>query len=608
MSVKLSRPFDLVVHATHEAGLKVGGIGAVLDGLLGVRTYVDNVARTILVGPMGTSDAEEMARLLAPRNQLEICYSSYHGVDEVSIPLSNRLHVIEGRYNVRVLYGTRAFGNARHEVILVDGGSIASEWVNAYKGRLYDRFGIQSDRYERDPEYSMHVNAAEPAYKALDAVLVLGDDVDQEASRQRFIVAHEFMGLPLCYSAMLHDPGAYHTIFYGHEVATVRPIVEFHPGHDTMFYNVLARAQQQGRYLEDVFGDQSGFFKHGLIRPAATHCDNIFAVGDQVVAEMRFLGADWARANIDLVYNGVPSAEITLDDKRASRNKLRQYCLNLLGYLPDYVFTHVTRFIPSKGLWRDIRVMEHLDSLLAEQNKRAILFVLSTVIPVGRSPKAITAMEAAYGWPVAHREATVHVDGRDVPDLVAHEIPFYRAIERFNHTARASKIVLVNQFGWSQDRCGWRMPADMTFTDIRHGSDVEFGQSTYEPFGIAQVEPLSAGALCVVSSACGCVGFVNRVGGQDKPNVIVADYVGGYRNGTLDQGVQGALSIDQAYRDRIESAQARDVARQIVDRLPQNDTEAQKLLEGGYAIGQKMSWEVVVRDYLLPGLARAMEP
>ena len=26
--------FDLVVHATHEAGLKVGGIGAVLDGLL----------------------------------------------------------------------------------------------------------------------------------------------------------------------------------------------------------------------------------------------------------------------------------------------------------------------------------------------------------------------------------------------------------------------------------------------------------------------------------------------------------------------------------------------------------------------------------------------
>jgi hypothetical protein len=25
----------LVVHATHEAGVKVGGIGAVLDGLLG---------------------------------------------------------------------------------------------------------------------------------------------------------------------------------------------------------------------------------------------------------------------------------------------------------------------------------------------------------------------------------------------------------------------------------------------------------------------------------------------------------------------------------------------------------------------------------------------
>jgi hypothetical protein len=27
------------------------------------------------------------------------------------------------------------------------------------------------------------------------------------------------------------------------------------------------------------------------------------------------------------------------------------------------------------------------------------------------------------------------------------------------------------------------MPADMEFMDIRKGSDVEFGQSIYEPFG-----------------------------------------------------------------------------------------------------------------------------
>ena len=46
----------------------------------------------------------------------------------------------------------------------------------------------------------------------------------------------------------------------------------------------------------------------------------------------------------------------------------------------------------------------------------------------------------------------------------------------------------------------------MSFLDIRRGSDVEFGQSIYEPFGIAMLEPLTYGAICVISSVCGCAG------------------------------------------------------------------------------------------------------
>ena len=62
----------LVVHATHEAGIKVGGIGAVLDGLLSAPSYNAHVARTILVGPIDTDNAAELERLVAPRNRLEI--------------------------------------------------------------------------------------------------------------------------------------------------------------------------------------------------------------------------------------------------------------------------------------------------------------------------------------------------------------------------------------------------------------------------------------------------------------------------------------------------------------------------------------------------------
>jgi hypothetical protein len=400
-------------------------------------------------------------------------------------------------------------------------------------------------------------------------------------------------------------PGGYRTVFYGHEVATVRPIIESHPGHDTMFYNVLARARGEGLYLADIFGDQSGFFKDALIRPAATHCDNILAVGDSVVDEMRFLDATWEQANIDLVYNGVPSHQITVDDKRTSRDRLKQYCLNLLGYRPDHVFTHVTRFVPSKGLWRDLRVMEHLDPLLHAQGKSAVLIVLSTIIPAGRPAEAILEMESRYGWPVRHRETSIHVNGQDVPDLVSHEVPFYRAIARFNRSARATKVVFVNQFGWSQDRCGVRMPEAMEFDDIRKGSDVEFGQSIYEPFGIAQVEPLSFGALCVISSVCGCVGFLGRVGGLDKDNVIIADYVA--RAVERGASVETALAIDRSRRDLIEAERAHAVARLIVDRLPSDDSAARRLTEEGFRLSQRMSWEVIVDEYLLPGLARAQD-
>ena len=632
--------FDLVVHATHEAGVKMGGIGAVLDGLLGTQAYNEHVSRSVLVGPMDTEDAVEMERLTAPRNQLQIDYSSAHEVDRVDAKLGVELHRIEQAYTVKLLYGRRTFSSRasgsktrdsiQHEVILVDSARADLDRTNAYKSALYQHFGIQSDRHESHPEFSQHVNAAEPGYLALQAVT-------REAGPRRMIIAHEFMGMPLCYSAMLRrtedarrtqdvrqtkdvrrtqdvrqtkdvwrdaaDTAQYRTVFYGHEVATVRPIVESHPGHDTMFYNVLSRAQSQGRYLTDVFGDQSGFFKDALIRPAARHCDNILAVGDSVVDEMRFLDADWEQAHINLVYNGVPSHQITLDEKRVSQNRLKQYCVNLLGYRPDYVFTHVTRFIRSKGLWRDLRVMEHLDALLTEQNKSAILFTLSSVIPVGRPAKAILEMARTYGWPVSHRETSIEVDGQDVPDLISHEIPFYRAIDRFNRSARATKIVLVNQFGWSQDRCGSKMPPDMNFSDIRQGSDLEFGQSIYEPFGIAQIEPLSFGALCVISSVCGCVGFIRRAGGLAQDNVIVADYV--THAADRDTSLKAALAIDQTHRNKLEAKQASAVARLIVDRLPQNDAAAQKLIKDGFALSQRMSWEVVASKYLIPGLAWA---
>ena len=77
-------------------------------------------------------------------------------------------------------------------------------------------------------------------------------------------------------------------------------------------------------------------------------------------------------------------------------------------------------------------------------------------------------------------------------------------MQKFNACARQVKVILVNQFGWSTASCGSKMQPDMEFLDIRKGTDIEFGQSIYEPFGIAQLEPLSFGGMCVITNVCGC--------------------------------------------------------------------------------------------------------
>jgi hypothetical protein len=577
-----------VVHVTHEAIEKIGGIGAVLHGLLTSKVYLEQATRNILVGPFWPSDQSGEQRL-GPAG--EVLYSS---LDQLyRSPLEPRFREIEQTYDVGVVYGRRRFVDketgvvSTPEVLLIDVSRYDAGKLGEFKFQLWEKFGIESGRFEHIWDFEQYTRLAQPAVAALHA---LGATTGGEPCT---ILSHEYMGMPTCLAAILEgDRGNFRTIFHAHECATVRRIVEGSPGHDTMFYNTMQTAMSQGRFVDDVFGDQSGFYKHALIK-AARFCDGIFAVGDYTLKEIRFLGPDFVHVDAQIAYNGVPCWKIDAAEKLTSRNKLRHYCKTLLKFEPDFVFTHVTRLVPSKGLWRDLRVLEHVEELLRQRNETAVLFTLSTEVPVRRGDD-IRRLEKQHRWPVAHREG--------LPDLSGGEAAYYQGVQEFNACARNVKVVFVNQFGWDRARCGDRMSADMEFMDIRKGSDVEFGQSIYEPFGIAQVEPISFGGICVYTNVCGCAGFVEHAAGGATPNVIVADYTE-----LPDKGLrlEQLMNIGQGERDRQEDAVARKVAGELVTRLPRTPEEFVEYIDRGYALAQKMSWDVVARDYILPGIDRA---
>ena len=575
-----------LAHVTHEAVEKLGGIGTVLEGLMTSPVYQQHVGRSILVGPTQTHVAVDPTKRLGEEGT--VLYSSVDDIDELG--LGPRLRPIEWAFNTPIVYGRRTFalpGDTRTgqaDVLMIDVFNISADRLGRFKFQLFEKFGIDSTRYEEHWDYEEYLRLAEPAFYALAALL--GED-----ELPCIVLSHEFMGMATALKCILDGPEQFRTIFHAHECATARWVVENHPGHDTMFYNVLREARGQGQYVEQVFGDLSSFFRHALI--SKSHCcDAVMAVGDHTAEEMHFLGSHFDHHHIELVYNGVPATRVTLRQRNSARKMLIDYTDKLLGYRPDVLMTHVTRPVISKGMWRDVQVCHELDRRFKVDGTTGVLYILTTGGGV-RRPQDVRQMEQEYGWPGDHRHG--------YPDLVGPEIGLWEMIEPFNRDHQHIKIVLVNQFGWSTERIGRRLDPKMHMGHFRWATDVEFGMATYEPFGISPLEPLASGAICMISTVCGCEGFVEYVtDGRGVDNVLVADYTRLERQHTLEQ----LLEMSAEQRNIIERAEAARLADALIERVPRDNDGRKALIEAGQRLVARMGWDQVVEQKLVPVLER----
>jgi len=579
---------NTLVHITHEAHEKMGGIGAVLEGLLTTRAYQNAVDRTILVGnaslPLG-QPSDTIQTVLYETGAAESPPSAAESPARAAPPIIDAFKKIEASCGVRLLYGRRAVPcpletrRASVELLLIDVRHALPGPINALKGELWKTCGIESNRFESDWAYEEWVRLASPALEAVAAMV--GDDLGGAA-----IISHEFMGLPALLAARLRMPDL-KTIYWAHEVPCVRDLIEQEAGQRLIFDQAMETRLGLDGY-EARLRDWGGF-KHALVtRASRANC--VFAVSDRVAHELRLLSPDFERTPVEVVYNGLPVRPITLAMRQDSRALLARYVETLVGFRPDFVFTHVARPVASKAIERDLAVLEHLDDILAEHGQTAVLLVLAT--DGGRRDiDLVRQMEAEYHWPYAHRVGW--------PDLVKGEVPIGQAAGHYNAWARATRAVLINQFGLSRQTCGDRVPKEMTFQDIRQGSDVEFGQSAYEPFGIAQLETLAFGGICVLSRVCGCAQLLARVAPDSlPPNILLAHYAAPPR--------EPAAAITEGDTRRIEHEVAARLASDLAARLPTRTEAFQELLDSGWALAEKMSWQSVCREFFVPALERCL--
>ncbi len=604
------------VHVTHEGIDHLGGIGTVLEGLLTSKVYQSAVNRSIFCGPLPFADR----RVADPVQRLGEFGARclYSGTDQFDpAGLGAILKPIEWSLGVKLVYGTRRFRQhaaggldgrtIECEVLLIDVSNPNLEKLAMFKWHLHEKHNIDSHRYEHGWDFEEWCRLALPAYHALSAILSqplqtpTGPIV---ANLPAVVFCHEFMGVATGLR-LAHDRARFRTLFHAHECSTARRIVENLPGHDVAFYPAMRAAAKRGEFIGDLFGDQSHYSRHALVSRTCD-LDAVLAVGPETAEELRFLSPAMNAADVRVAYNGLPAPRVTIAEKSRSRDLVNRWLKAVTGTVPDYLFTHVTRPVPSKGLWRDAKVAAHIERLLAKEGKTAA-YVLLTCGSNTRTFEQTTAMHREYGWPLNHREG--------FPDLDGPEVGIHRAMQQFVAAARgrmeragsratatleepALTPILLNQFGFTRERLGESAPEGISVDDLRRAADAEFGMSIYEPYGIAHLEALHAGAICIPSTVCGCLGLVRRgitqagLTDETAPVVLPAEF-------TKEQITDPRAMTDQD-RDALEEGICGRIAVELHKRLPRSAADRERLLAIGQKLAGFMSWDAVVASDILP--------
>jgi hypothetical protein len=575
----------VAIHITHEALYKVGGIGEVINQLCTSPSYLSFFDKTLLYGPLFEYIGSPSARL---GKDGTVFYSSKDSYDTKTF--NKIFKPILEKYNIDIVYGERRIVNeldpkkvSTIEVLLVDVTRMHKEVINFFKYMFWENFRLSSDKYEHDWDYEQYFRIGIPYFELIS--LLYPDDVEF------FHFAHEYMGIPSLLSLELtpaFKSKKHKRIFYAHEVAPVRRIVENLGGSDISFYNILEFGKREGFSLEDIFGSQEDWYRTPLVK-LAKKFDKIFAVGDWVAEEYKFLCPDVSEDKLAIVYNATTSNHYSFDDKLISQEKIKKNIKNKFGF-PEitHIITHVCRLVKSKGVWRDFIILHYLDKLFKKNNLYGIYILLSSLIANGRPIYEVEKMVKNYCWPLEHREGW--------PDLVGYEIEIYKLVKSFNETSKNIKAIFINQFGVSKRKCPTLFTEDIETRDLRIGSDIELGMSIYEPFGIAHIEVLPFGGFSILSTSCGVSFFLEKSFENTFKPYFTLDFISTGKNLSLES----LKTLTEEKRYALEEYYIANNISKIFEKIPKTLKDKERFFKIISKEGYKLNWDYVIKTYFIP--------
>lgn len=583
----------VAVHVTHEAVQKIGGIGSVINGVCTADNYKNFFEKTLLYGPAFTSISDVFSKLGRGGNVL---YSDQDSLDKDAY--HSIFYPIIEKYQINIIYGTRTLASEYNinktnevEVLLVNVQNMKQSQIDIFKYVLWEKYGIQSDRFT-DWDYEQYVRIAVCYFDLLNALY------GQSFSFYHF--SHEYMGIPCCLKIISESFNYgiknHKTIFWAHEISPARSVVENYPGHDISFYNILTEAEKKYISMESIYPEVLDNYRTQLVK-RTINFDFIFAVSNLVKKEYLFLNPQIEKEKIKIVYNGISFQNIDWKKKSDSREKLLKYIESIFNFKFNVLFTHVTRLVSSKGLWRDFNLLEKLDEIFYENGLKGAYILLSTLIGTGRNTSDIYRMEKEYGWPALHKKGW--------PDCIGYEEEIYDYVQIFNAKSKAIKALFINQFGFDTRTCGDRVPIGTNIADLRIASDAELGYSIYEPFGISQIETIPYGGVSLLSRACGSSFLFDSILKNNCPkayHIIDFSSIESLKIPKINEIIKSTESIDLLknlnfeLRKDIENELFNINLKEIYDVIPKTDKDRKVLLENILLYINNFSWESRLKD------------
>jgi len=568
----------IAAHITHEAVQKIGGIGSVINGLCTSDKYRGFFDKTLLYGPLFNYSENVTSRL---GKDGEVLYSSIDNLDADEYHL--KFYQITQKYNVDIVFGKRILVSDfninkknKVDIVLIGINRMSESPINNFKYKLWKTYGLESNKYD-SWDYEQYVRVA------VSYLMILKALYPEDGSIYHF--AHEYMGIPSVLAVNMEKSSHEHnkTIFYAHEVSPCRTIVEDNSGHDISFYTTMYENMNKGKSFEDEYGLQINNYRAELVK-LSVNFDYTFAVSDLIKDEYKYFIPSVKDNKLKVVYNGIPLRYISADEKKKSRSIIQEYISNLFTFTPDIIMTHVTRLVISKGIWRDITLLYILDEIFRQNHLKGAYILLSTLIGTGRNPSDIAKMESEYGWPVIHKDGW--------PDVIGYEKDIYDYLKIFNAKSSNIKAVFLNQFGFDRRTCGLRVPEEANFADLRIGSDIEFGFSIYEPFGIAQLETVPFGGIAALSSSCGSSFLLKKTfNNGSSSNHCIIDFIG---NAYKMKESYSIKNLDIEKRFSIEKEILKNRANILFKLLPKSEGDRIALLNKAQEKFSLLSWETIV--------------